>query len=630
MNMDKKIRRVCTLMTPNVLPAPERKQKKKRRIPGKLWEALPGVAAAAVLIVAVGLCAVNFEGWFGPIRQQSPVETAAQTQPTLSSEEEIARLKQELLAEAVQIVARSGEELTADIGQYNRKDYQFLATIWQNGINYQLGYKKTGELSVLKLQREPEAEGFISEQVAFHLVKLHEGQECRLQSVELRNVQEKLYYYAVTVSVDEKNKPSRYVDAQTGEIYLTEPDEDLPGLVFPVQPTPIDEEKAAEIALNYAHYTKEQVTDLTVSEYDELNYLVTFMGDGLEYHITVGKTNREAYPVMGVTGLSRLERFFENDPALPDDVKFFLSVPRQDGALQVLYRDNAAEEVMVAIIRRLEGRNWELLSIHSRDSVPADVDEVPAGMLTFRQAEEKAMAYLGQKEYAYYPINLGHRDGDVYTVLVDTDTVLKIVKVDAWSGDILYLNFEPLIEGGTHYMMESGLMMFSSADFNPLHQYASLEEMRIAQLLNSPLRDESDVPTDQERAELAGLLPGLDTEMLIRLSTEKLRELLRTRFDTTPEQLSDACFEGMVYLESTDCWYFTISGKRLHRFCFASDFDTDGNGLFRVTYWDSEETMDSDLATADRTHYEVVAEFVPGGTWRILSNTRLSAPENEQ
>ncbi len=311
-------------------------------------------------------------------------------------------------------------------------------------------------------------------------------------------------------------------------------------------------------------------------------------------------------PDLGVQGLDR------------QDVAVYDYQIRLDGSL-VIYYENDRQGRMAAILRRVQDyRTWHLVMNGRPEDIPADTLDLPEGMLTFAQAAEKAAAYLGVNS----TFALGSRDGEEYTIYLQVhDNVLYEVKLNARTGEVQSWQITDIVEGGAHTALESAVLMFGGADFNPHHHFTGLEELRIALLLTSPLRDESTEPTPEERAALAGLLPGLDSELLIRLPAEKLDELLRTRFGTTADDLIPACFEGMVYLEATDCWYFTVAEENRYHFGWIDDYQIGDGGIF-ITYWDSGE-IDSNMPVEDRAQFLLAAKFIPGGTWKILYNVPL-------
>lgn len=86
-------------------------------------------------------------------------------------------------------------------------------------------------------------------------------------------------------------------------------------------------------------------------------------------------------------------------------------------------------------------------------------------------------------------------------------------------------------------------------------QYAAVEEMKLILFLGCGFEGESDSPTDGEWEELKDEV-GFDINLdLCRLPVQLMNDVLTDCFDLTLANFSDACFEGMLYLESTDCWY---------------------------------------------------------------------------
>ena len=74
--------------------------------------------------------------------------------------------------------------------------------------------------------------------------------------------------------------------------------------------------------------------------------------------------------------------------------------------------------------------------------------------------------------------------------------------------------------------------------------------------------DEPTKPTDGEWAQLKDL-PFFDINMsLHRLPTAKMDPVLQEIFGITLEEMDDSAFEGLAYLEDTDCYYFMTTGAR--------------------------------------------------------------------
>ena len=74
--------------------------------------------------------------------------------------------------------------------------------------------------------------------------------------------------------------------------------------------------------------------------------------------------------------------------------------------------------------------------------------------------------------------------------------------------------------------------------------------------------DESTKPTDGEWAQLKDL-PFFDINMsLHRLPTAKMNPVLQEIFGITLEEMDASAFDGLAYLEDTDCYYFMTTGAR--------------------------------------------------------------------
>ena len=118
---------------------------------------------------------------------------------------------------------------------------------------------------------------------------------------------------------------------------------------------------------------------------------------------------------------------------------------------------------------------------------------------------------------------------------------------------------------------------------------------------------ESQDPTDAEWEALKDL-PGFKVEYdLMRLPKDKMNEVLTTLFGITLEDVADTGFEGLVYLESTECYYHMVTGAMgLENFeTYQVDFLEDGTvKVFYTTYGE----------------YRVATLMPNGEDYQILSN----------
>lgn len=86
-------------------------------------------------------------------------------------------------------------------------------------------------------------------------------------------------------------------------------------------------------------------------------------------------------------------------------------------------------------------------------------------------------------------------------------------------------------------------------------QYANPTFVDLELLFYLGFSDESLKPTDAEWEELKDI-PGFDINFdLVRLPVDKMNQVLTRYFGITLEDVDASGFEGLVYLESTNCYY---------------------------------------------------------------------------
>lgn len=93
-------------------------------------------------------------------------------------------------------------------------------------------------------------------------------------------------------------------------------------------------------------------------------------------------------------------------------------------------------------------------------------------------------------------------------------------------------------------------------------KYASPEEISLLTLFYGGFEGESQEPTDEEWAQLKDLKGFNENLDLIRLPVRKMEAILTELFGITLADVNPEGFEGLTYLESTDCWYHMITGAR--------------------------------------------------------------------
>ena len=116
-------------------------------------------------------------------------------------------------------------------------------------------------------------------------------------------------------------------------------------------------------------------------------------------------------------------------------------------------------------------------------------------------------------------------------------------------------------------------------------------------------------PTDAEWAQLK-TVPGFQEEMeFFRLPKDKMEAELKKCLGLSLDDMDDSAFEGLYYLESTDCYYFmTTGGAGLIDF-YALRLEDQSDGTIKMYYTHS---------TANGECVAVLKEV--DGHYQILSN----------
>ena len=142
-----------------------------------------------------------------------------------------------------------------------------------------------------------------------------------------------------------------------------------------------------------------------------------------------------------------------------------------------------------------------------------------------------------------------------------------------------------------------------------LCQYDSPAQLKLELLFYSGFTGESQTPTDAEWAELKDQ-PGFDSNYdLIRLPVDKMNQVLTDYFGITLDEIDDAGFENLVYLESTNCYYHMVTDANAVENFQATAVQTQEDGSIRMSY------------TAGSNNTAFVATLMPNGDgYQILSN----------
>lgn len=147
-------------------------------------------------------------------------------------------------------------------------------------------------------------------------------------------------------------------------------------------------------------------------------------------------------------------------------------------------------------------------------------------------------------------------------------------------------------------------------------QYQSAANISLKQIFYIGFPQESKTPTAAEWAELSGL-EGFQAEMdLIRLPREKMNDIISKYFAIPLDALPAEAFEGLVYLESTDCYYFMANDAVAAMGFQAVTVEEMKNGTVHVEY----TLADSEL------HYALTL-FPFEGEYLLLSNVVIAQGE---
>ena len=139
-------------------------------------------------------------------------------------------------------------------------------------------------------------------------------------------------------------------------------------------------------------------------------------------------------------------------------------------------------------------------------------------------------------------------------------------------------------------------------------EYTEATQLNLKMFFHLGFSDQSRTPTAEEWAELEGQ-PGFNENYdLIRLPADNMDAVLTQYFGITLEDMDESAFEGLVYLESTDCYYFMGTGvHRIEDLCIERTTEQD-DGTILVIY------------TSSYCSGIVTLEMRNDGDYRILSN----------
>lgn len=143
-------------------------------------------------------------------------------------------------------------------------------------------------------------------------------------------------------------------------------------------------------------------------------------------------------------------------------------------------------------------------------------------------------------------------------------------------------------------------------------QYESPKELNLLDFFYCGFGDER-IPTDAEWEALKDLQGFNENYDFFRLPVDKMNEVLTTYFDITLDDLEPSGFEGLVYLEGTNCYYFMTTGANVvGNFC-AISAETAETGIIALRY-----------AAGWTTPKEYIVTLKPtDGGYIILSNVAV-------
>ena len=147
-------------------------------------------------------------------------------------------------------------------------------------------------------------------------------------------------------------------------------------------------------------------------------------------------------------------------------------------------------------------------------------------------------------------------------------------------------------------------------------QYADPTYVNLKELFYNGFSDESAKPADAEWEELKDI-PGFDSNFdLVRLPVDKINQVLTQYFGITLEGVDAAGFEGLVYLESTDCYYRMCTDTSVVENFKATAVEVLEDGTIRLSYAGSSHALGGNGAGV------AVLRPVDGG-YQILSNQKI-------
>lgn len=143
--------------------------------------------------------------------------------------------------------------------------------------------------------------------------------------------------------------------------------------------------------------------------------------------------------------------------------------------------------------------------------------------------------------------------------------------------------------------------------------YTDPSQINLRLLFYRGFSDESQTPTDAEREELQGKVT-LELD-LRRLPVEKMNQVLSRYLGITVDEMDVSSFAGLVYLESTNCYYFSVGDVEYVDNFKAIRVENMEDGTVRLYYTATSHALGINGAGV------AVLKLVDG-QWQILSNQK--------
>ena len=197
-----------------------------------------------------------------------------------------------------------------------------------------------------------------------------------------------------------------------------------------------------------------------------------------------------------------------------------------------------------------------------------------------------------------------------YLVSFDTATTHYDIQIHAYSMEILSCKHYSIVSKELEKFNELFGDMNSWYNRALTSMYKTPNNLDLHALFYNGFSDESDQFTD---AEWKGLKnePNLQKELSVaRLPVEKMNDILTTYFGVELKDITYGEIKGLVYLESTNCYYHTHSDSRAIEAFQATRIEHLADGLVQIYY------------TCFFYDFECVVTVKPldNGTYQIISN----------